>query len=126
MESIERWIDPNKALDGEKEMAKDWTDHEQSSRAQKVSRDSVARQWVTSAAQQWRVAGCADAGAPYVARALLAMTDMPFFPVGSEMAKVAAAFLDTEHGAGARGLFEGEIAKLKAIRDSAPPPAAKK
>ena len=50
------------------------------------------------------------------------MTDMPFFPVGSEMSKVAAAFLDTEH---ARA-FEGEIAKLKAIRDSAPPPVAKK
>jgi uncharacterized protein YjbI with pentapeptide repeats len=48
-------LDPNKALDGEKEMAKVWTDHEQSSRAQKVSRESVARQWVTSAAQQWLV-----------------------------------------------------------------------
>ncbi len=39
-----------------------------------------------------------------------------------EKPKLAAAFLDKDC-AGARGLSEGEIAKLKAIRDSVPPPA---
>lgn len=41
------------------------------------------------------------------------------------MPKLAAAFLDTDHCTGARGLAEAEIVKLKAIRDRAPPLAPK-
>jgi hypothetical protein len=49
----------------------------------------------------------------------------PFAGDSREVPTLAAAFLDTEHCAGARGLSEDEIAELKAIRDSTRPPASK-
>ena len=42
-----------------------------------------------------------------------------------ELPKLAATFLDTEHCAGARGLSEAEIAKLKEIAAKAPSPTPK-
>jgi hypothetical protein len=38
---------------------------------------------------------------------------------------LAATFLDEEHCPGARGLTNDEKAKLKEIRDRAPPPPSK-
>lgn len=97
--------------------------------------------------------GCSTDAAPYVLRGLLARFDVEpriswqsvstleegradvhltlvaarpskFSADSPEKAKLAAAFL-AKDCAGARGLSEAEIAKLKAIRDSAAPPAPK-
>ena len=122
MTRIEPSLDPSTALNGEVDMAKDWAGHERSSRATMISRDTAAEQWMKTSAEQWREAGCAAGGAPYVARALLARTEMAFFPKSPEASKVALVFLDTEHCPGARGLSGAEIAKLKAIRDRDPVP----
>ncbi|MGH6837283.1 MAG: pentapeptide repeat-containing protein [Methylocella sp.] len=125
MEKIEKRLDPNEAQDGEKEMARDWADRERASRDQRVSRESAAQQWMTSVAELWLKAGCAPKGAPYVVRALLARTDELLFPSSApEVRKVATAFLDKDC-AGARGLLEDEIARLKEIRDRTPLPAPK-
>jgi hypothetical protein len=70
-------LDPNTALDGEEGMAGDWA--ERSSRAKVISRDSAEEQWMKTSAEQWRQAGCAVDGAPYVARALHVRTGQ-FFP----------------------------------------------
>jgi len=119
-------LDPNKDLDGEKEMAKNWIDHEQISRAPSALRERANRKWYAAVAQQWRTAGCAADGAPYVVRAILVRTRGLFFPLeSSEVRKVAAAFPDTEHCPGARGLSEAEKTKLEVIAAPAAPQAPK-
>jgi uncharacterized protein YjbI with pentapeptide repeats len=125
VERIKQSLDPSMAFDGEREIAKEWTKHEQSS-AHAVSRDSAAKQWSARVAEQWREVGCAADGAPYVIRALLAWTRELFHATSPQEARVAAAFLDTEHCPGARGLAEDEIAELKALAAKAQPPAPKR
>ncbi|MGH6848685.1 MAG: pentapeptide repeat-containing protein [Methylocella sp.] len=120
---IEQRLAPNKALKGEEEMAKVWADRERLSPTPDVYEKSLV--------EQWRKTGCAADGAPYVVRALLNRLDNPkspeISPFGADSpqkATLAAAFLEKDC-AGARGLSEAEIAKLKAIRDRALPPAPK-
>ncbi|HMF06761.1 MAG TPA: hypothetical protein VKE72_07105, partial [Methylocella sp.] len=64
----------------------------------------------------------------YVLRALLRRLESPgespFGRDSPEVPKLAAAFLKTDC-AGARGLSEAEIARLKEIAAKAPPPAPK-
>lgn len=119
-ERIKRRLDPTKALEGEDAMAKVWAARASSSPTQEVYEKSFAR--------QWRNSGCAADGAPYVLRALLSRLDDPeesgLGADSPEKAKLAVAFLDKDC-AGARGLSEAEIAKLKAISARAPPPAPK-
>jgi uncharacterized protein YjbI with pentapeptide repeats len=132
---LKQRLDPKKDLEGEEEMAKVWADHERSSAAPEVVKKNLAK--------QWRETACAGDGAPYVARALLRRLEStrtssfakPLFD-SPEVPKLAAAFLDTEHCPGARGLSGAEIAKLESIcrranpadpkcQASAPPPAPK-
>jgi len=114
--------DPTKTQKGEEEMAKVWATQSGSSPTQEVYEKSLA--------EQWQKTGCAAEGAPYVLRGLLARLGNPrywYSPFASdspETPKLAAAYLDKDC-AGARGLSEAEIARLKAIRDRAPPPAPK-
>jgi hypothetical protein len=106
-------LDPNKALEGEKEMANVWAHKERSSPAPEVYEKSLAK--------YWRDLGCAAEGAPHVLRTLLVRLDgdeSPFAKDSPEKPKLAAAFLD-KGCAGARGLSKAEIATLKAIRDRA-------
>lgn len=85
----------------------------------------------TSLSKILREAGCTADGGPYVVRAFIQRLDdtnpdiSPFAPDSPEPAKLAAAFLDMEHCPGAEGLTAAEIAKLKEIRDRAPPLAPK-
>ncbi len=120
MERIERTLDPTKSLEGEEEMAKVW--------AARVSTFPTPEAYERSLAEQWRKTGCDAEGAPYVLRALLHRLDdpetSPFGADSPEKAKLAAAFLD-KVCAGARGLLDAEIAKLKEIAAKAPPPAPK-
>jgi hypothetical protein len=124
---IEANLDPNKALDGEKEMAVVWADHERSSPAPEAYEKSLA--------EQWRKTGCAADGAPYVVRAFLARVNTAFFmdhifsspfAIDSlEKPKLAAAFLDEAHCAGAHGLSEADKAKLEEIAATGAPQAPK-
>jgi len=119
LERIEARLDPGKPLEGEKAMAQAWL-------ANKSPTDEV---YSTALAEQWQKTGCAGEGSPYVARALLERLDdrdeSPFGENSPEPTTLAKAFLDPEKCPGARGLGEAEIAKLKDIRDRAPPPAPK-
>jgi uncharacterized protein YjbI with pentapeptide repeats len=129
-ERIEKTLDPAKTLDGEDEMAKDWADHERSSATDKVFEKKLA--------EQWRSTGCAEEGAPYVLRQIIAAVNTRITDWFGEVAgvnlfgaaspevvpKLAAAFLAPDC-AGARGLSEAEIAKLKAIAATAAPQAPK-
>ncbi len=54
---LESTLDPNKALEGEKDMARTWTDHAKHPPAREVYEQSVA--------ELWRTTGCAADGAPY-------------------------------------------------------------
>ena len=109
---IER-LDPNKPLEREDEMASVWAALEQSSPA--------ADAFETIVAEQWRKAGCDAEGAPYVVRGLLRRLESgPFEEESPHIPKLAVAFLDEEHRAGARGLTEGETSRLKAIAGRAP------
>lgn len=107
---IER-LDPNKPLEREDEMASVWAALEQSSPA--------ADAFETIVAEQWRKAGCDAKGAPYVVRGLLRRVVENLEQISFEWERIyksiAAAFLDEEHCAGARGLTEGETSRLKAI-----------
>ena len=123
VERIGQKLDPNTALDREKEMAREWTKHNQSFRD--VPRQNAAGQWVKSLAELWLETGCAAAGAPYVVRALLARVPADLFRNNVDVSKAAAAFLDKEHCPGARGLSDDEIAKLKGFVIRAPPLASK-
>jgi hypothetical protein len=125
-------LDPTKALAEEQEMADDWADHERSSPASEVYEKSLAT--------QWQKTGCAADGAPYALRALLERLESyegriransfnnsrasPFGEDSPEVPTLAAKFLDKDC-AGARGLSQAEIAKLKEIAAKAPPPAPK-
>ncbi|HEY4847316.1 MAG TPA: pentapeptide repeat-containing protein [Methylocella sp.] len=120
MERIEQRLDPTKALEGEKDMAKIW--------AVRESEAPTPEAYAKGLAGQWRKAGCAAEGAPYVLRALLARLHgdvSPFAEDSPEKTKLAAAFLDEAHCAGAHGLSEADKAKLKEIAAPAPPPAPK-
>jgi hypothetical protein len=120
MERIEQRLDPTKALEGEKEMAKVWAARESESPSPEVYEKSFA--------EQWRTTGCAVNGAPYVLRALLARLDTddsPFDKGSPEKPKLAATFLDEAHCPGAHGLSEADKAKLKKIAAPAAPPAPK-
>ena len=111
-------LDPNKALKGEKDMAKAWTDHANHPPTREVYEQSVA--------EQWHNTGCATDGAPYILRALLSrlsgMYLSQFAKDSPEVPKLAADFLKPDCE-GARGLTDAEIAKLKAISSRAPPAA---
>jgi hypothetical protein len=101
-------------------METNWRDRERSSPDPHTYEKSLAAQSQTT--------GCAADGAPYVVRKLLRRLDdpeiSPFAVNSPELPKLAAAFLDKDC-AGARGLSEDEIAKLKEIAATAPPPALK-
>jgi hypothetical protein len=116
LKSVEQRLDPTKPLKKENEMAKVWADQERGSPNRQVYEKSVS--------EQWRTAGCADDGAPYVLRGLLARlkVDSPFAGDSREVSKLAAAFLDEAHCPGAHGLSETDKAKLNAIHDRSPPP----
>jgi uncharacterized protein YjbI with pentapeptide repeats len=107
----------NITIEDEAEIAKDWAKHESESPSLDIYANTLAE------------VDCAADGAPYVVRGLLwQLENLEFGPLarGSpEMPKLAAAFLDTEHCPGARGLSQAEIAKLKALAAKAPPPAPK-
>jgi uncharacterized protein YjbI with pentapeptide repeats len=120
MERIEQNLDPTKALEGGVEMTQVWADHEHYSPALDVYEKNLA--------EQWRETGCAADGAPYVLRGLLHLLDdpsaSPFASDSPEKSKLAAAFLDKDC-AGARGLSEASITKLKEIAAPAAPQAPK-
>ena len=124
LEQIEQRLGARTNTEEEEKFNHSWTKQEHSST--RLSRDKFADQWRTSVAEQWRAAGCDANGAPYVVRELIARTYWIIFPEQSpEVWEVAAAFLDTDHCPGARGLSEAEIAILKTIRDRAKQPAPK-
>jgi uncharacterized protein YjbI with pentapeptide repeats len=111
METIEQRLDPAKGLKGEDEMTKFWAVRERDSPTSEVYEKSLGR--------EWRKAGCAAEGAPYVLHALIARlssTDTSPFRDQSDAAKtLAAAFLDEAHCAGAHGLSEADKAALKKV-----------
>jgi hypothetical protein len=129
-ERIKQRLDPDKPLDGEDEMAKEWAGREHSSPAPEAFESRLAI--------VWKQTGCAADGAPHVARELSrrlrTASDLAReVPAGSwspfyssfgrdspEVPTLAAAFLDNDC-AGARGLSEAEIARLKEIAAKAPP-----
>jgi uncharacterized protein YjbI with pentapeptide repeats len=111
-------LDPSKPLDGENEMAKIWEAQARFSLAIEAYEKRVAG--------IWRETGCAAEGAPYVLRQLLSSLDStPFDAQSPQKPVLAAAFLDEEQCPCARGLTNGEKAKLKEIRDRLPPLASK-
>ena len=57
-ELIEAFLDPNKALQGEKEMATDWASRADTSPSWDVHEKQLA--------ELWSITGCAAVGAPYV------------------------------------------------------------
>ena len=72
IEGIEQRLDPTKALEGEKEMAKIWAARERESPAPEAN--------LNSRVGQWREAGCAAEGSPYVLHGLVAqLRRLPFF-----------------------------------------------
>jgi hypothetical protein len=79
-------------------------------------------------AELWQETGCAAEGAPYVLRGFLVRLESessPFSAQSTQLYKLATAFLDEEHCAGAHALSESDKAKLKAIRDRSLPPPSK-
>ena len=120
---IEERLDPAKVLEREDEMAKAWE-------AQAASPPAKER-----VAKILRETGCTAEGSPYALRGLLrnltekAFRGQPYSPFGEQNSQLheelASAFLDEEHCPGGRGLSDDEKAKLKAIRDRSPLPAAK-
>jgi hypothetical protein len=120
IENMDQRFDPRNPLEGENDMAKIWAARERESPTPEAYEKSLAG--------QWRELGCAAVGAPYVVRALLARLDIlgssRMEDLGSEVPKLAAAFLDKDCP-GARGLTNDEIAKLKEIAAKPPPPAPK-
>ena len=115
------WVEQRfeKPLEGENEMAKIWAARERETPAPEVYEKSLAG--------QWREAGCAAEGAPYVLRALIAR--LRFYSRFREQryaAKaLAAAFLDEAHCPGAHGLSEADKATLKKVAAPAAPQAPK-
>jgi hypothetical protein len=116
LEGIER-LDPTAILEEEDEMAKAWAAFETSSPALTAYEKLLA--------QQLRETGCAAEGAPYVLRNLIWRHFSVVREQRQEMPSLAAAFLDEEHCAGARGLSEIEKESLKRIRDLAQTPKEK-
>jgi len=111
------WVEQRfETLEGENEMAKIWAARERETPAPEVYEKSLAG--------QWREAGCAAEGAPYVLRALIArLRFYSRFPEQRYAAKaLAAAFLDE---APCPGLSEADKATLKKIAVPAAPPAPK-
>lgn len=109
-----------KPLEGEEEMLKVWQGHASSSHAAKTYEKHVAA--------IWQQTGCAATGAPYVLRGLISNLENGCSPLDSQSPqpnKLAKAFLDEKHCAGAHGLTDTEKAKLREIRDRSPPPALK-
>lgn len=126
MNKIEERLHPDQTLGGEEEMAKIWTYHSPAPVVHKTYAEAMgaiaspSEVYEKSLAEQWRETGCATEGTPYVLRTLLRRLDpdiSPFASISPEKAKLAAAFLAPDC-AGARGLSEAEIAKVKAIRDT--------
>jgi uncharacterized protein YjbI with pentapeptide repeats len=122
MKWIEQMLDPNKVVEGEEEIAKAWADHERSSPASEI--------YETSLEDEWRKTGCDADGAPYVVGSLISRLaedhtwTSPFAENSPEVPKLAAAFLDKDC-AGAHGLSDDDIAKLKEIAARAAPQAPK-
>jgi hypothetical protein len=120
MERIERRLDPEKALEGENEMAKFWAAREREAPTPEVFEKSLIR--------QWRELGCAPEGAPYVLPALIQQLGTilsPFSGRSDAAMSLGAAFLDDLHCAAAHGLSKAEIATLRDIRDHGVLPAPK-
>ncbi len=139
MEFIESRLSPGTGWPGEHDMARVWTDHSSIEFAYKTDGNenlpdsSKPTVYEKSQGEQWAEAGCVTAGSPYVAKAIIGRlgaydvynnfsTAVPFGGTGLVEEKLAAAFLDTEHCPGARGLSEAEIARLKEIATKAKPP----
>lgn len=111
MEWIEQCLDPSRALEGEKEMAKILAARAKSSPAPELYAKSLAR--------QWRELGCAAERAPYVPHGLVDQLDSaetsPFRDQSGAAKALAKYFLDEANCAGAYGLSEADKAKLKMI-----------
>jgi uncharacterized protein YjbI with pentapeptide repeats len=121
VDRIEKSLDPDKAHEGEDEMAKIWANRE--------SESPTPEAYVKSLAGQWRELGCAPEGAPYVLHGLVTQLSDPIFPRFSdpsdEAKALASAFLDEAHCAGAHGLSEADKSTLKKIAARAAPQAPK-
>jgi hypothetical protein len=128
MARIEMALDPAKALDGEIDMAKAWTDLEQSQPEFDVQQNIL------------RETGCSITGAPFVIEGLIFQggvksrsNDLLLLinvmgPFGgrfgadrSHPAALAQYFLDEANCQGARGLSEEDRSNLREIRDGAWP-----
>jgi len=123
MERIEQRLDPEKALEGEDEMAKIWA-----ARESEAATPEAHEKFEKSLAGQWREVGCAPEGAPYVLHGLIAgyrLVRFVFHSQSEEAKSLAAAFLDEAHCPGAHGLSEADKAALKMIAARAAPQAPK-
>jgi len=117
MERIEQRLDPTKALEGDKEMAKIWAAREREAPAPEAYEKSLAG--------QWRELGCDADSAPYVLHGLIARLSSSFRDQSDAAKALAAALLDEADCAGAHGLSEADKAKLKKIAGPAAPQAPK-
>jgi uncharacterized protein YjbI with pentapeptide repeats len=149
LDRIRATLDPAKAQEGEQEMANEWSAHQNSSPAHDAYEKSLSEQWrkkgcaidgklyafrallarLRGPSSSWKSDTTAAEflllNLSNVFYAVDRIHTSPFTDDSPEPAKLAAAFLDTENCPGARGLGEAEIAKLKEIRDRAPPPTPK-
>jgi uncharacterized protein YjbI with pentapeptide repeats len=132
---IEMALDPDKPLDGEKDMAKAWADLDhpqpeldaQQNAEQKILRENILRE-----------AGCSEKAAPYVIQGLMfqgsltirhnAMAVNQTEPFGGRFganpaypAALARSFLDEANCPGARGLSGADRSSLRKIRAGAWP-----
>jgi hypothetical protein len=98
---------PYVAIEGQ---AKAWTD---------LAKESArsARSYFDTLAKMFKEIGCAAEGAPYVIAGLSRRLENRFGRIYPLEAEVAGAFLDDATCPGARGLSEGNKAKLQTIRD---------
>jgi uncharacterized protein YjbI with pentapeptide repeats len=107
---IERSLNPNEPLNGQDDIASVWVKHEGVSPAPDDFKKNLD--------SEMRDIGCAALGAPYVIRSLinhlLGTRSLFTGRQGSPYSGLAAAFLD-ENCAGARGLSEDEIKRIREI-----------
>jgi uncharacterized protein YjbI with pentapeptide repeats len=92
MKRIEQRLDPERPLEGEKDIAKFWA-----ARESEAATPEAHEKYEKSLAGIWRKTGCAAEGAPGVLHALIARLSSPGMPFRdqSDAAKsLAAAFLD--------------------------------
>jgi len=112
LKRIEPKLNPDIALEGEKEMERVWIAREDSN----PSREGFQR----LLAEQWRIIGCDANGAHFALKQMLNSvfsrdSEGMWQDDTKELPKLAATFLDAEHCPGARGLSETEVARLKRL-----------